>query len=142
MSQNALIEQVEKQYLKKEVPQFQVGDTVDVSTRIIEGEKERLQIFSGTVIMKKGSGINETFTVRRIVNNEGVERIFPIHSPFVARVTVRRGGENRRAKLYYLRERVGKSVRLTEKRRDKKEEGAEPTTSTSRGAKPELAASA
>ena len=139
---HGIVKQVEQSYLKQDLPQFQVGDTVDVHTRIIEGEKERIQIFSGTVIMKKGSGINETFTVRRIVNNEGVERIFPIHSPFVAKVLVRRSGENRRAKLYYLRERVGKSVRLTEKRREKKDEAAEPTTATSRGATPELAASA
>src|SRR4051794_18268226 len=113
---HGLVKQIEDAYLKKEVPQFRVGDTVDVATRIIEGEKERLQVFSGTVIMKKGTGINETFTVRRIVNNEGVERIFPIHSPFVAKVTVKRSGESRRAKLYYLRDRVGKAVRLTEKR--------------------------
>jgi len=137
---HGIVKQVEQSYLKKEVPQFQVGDTVDVATRIIEGEKERTQVFSGTVIMKKGSGINETFTVRRIVNNEGVERIFPVHSPFVAKVTVKRSGENRRAKLYYLRERVGKAVRLTEKRREKKEEGdgaAAPVSGT-----PELAGSA
>ena len=119
---NRLIETVEKNYLKAEAPQFDVGDTVDVHTRIIEGEKERIQIFSGTVIMRKGRGINETFTVRRIVNNEGVERIFPLHSPFISRVVVRRSGESRRAKLYYLRKRVGKAVRLTEKRKAKKEE--------------------
>src|SRR5256714_12723948 len=113
---NKLIEQVEQGYLKKDVPQFTVGDTVDVHTRIIEGEKERIQIFTGTVIMKKGRGINETFTVRRIVNNEGVERIFPLHSPFISKVVVKRGGETRRAKLFYLRERVGKAVKLTEKR--------------------------
>src|SRR2546430_16043843 len=113
---NKLIEQVEQGYLKKDVPQFTVGDTVDVHTRIIEGEKERIQVFSGTVIMKKGRGINETFTVRRIVNNEGVERIFPLHSPFISKVVVKRGGETRRAKLFYLRERVGKAVKLTEKR--------------------------
>src|SRR5437762_13174475 len=122
---NKILEQVEQAYLKKDVPQFQVGDTVDVHTRIIEGEKERIQVFSGTVIMKKGYGINETFTVRRIVNNEGVERIFPLHSPFISKVTVRRSGETRRAKLFYLRERVGKAVRLTEKRKiGKDEEGA------------------
>ena len=113
---NKLIETVEQGYLKKDVPQFTVGDTVDVHTRIIEGEKERIQVFSGTVIMKKGRGMNETFTVRRIVNNEGVERIFPIHSPFISKVVVKRGGETRRAKLFYLRDRVGKSVKLTEKR--------------------------
>src|SRR5437763_9634237 len=133
---NATIKYVEQSSLKKDVPQFAVGDTVDVHTRIIEGEKERIQVFSGTVIMKKGSGINETFTVRRIVNNEGVERIFPIHSPFVAKVLVRRSGENRRAKLYYLRERVGKAVRLTEKRRENKE-AAEGAAATSTSGTPE-----
>src|SRR5581483_5639464 len=120
------IETVEKNYLKAEAPQFDVGDTVDVHTRIIEGEKERIQVFSGTVIMRKGRGINETFTVRRIVNNEGVERIFPLHSPFISRVVVRRSGQSRRAKLFYLRDRVGKAVRLTEKRKGAKgEDGAE-----------------
>ena len=83
---NATIQYVEQNYLKKEVPQYEVGDTVDVHTRIVEGDKERIQVFSGTVIMKKGFGINETFTVRRIVNNEGVERIFPLHSPFITKV--------------------------------------------------------
>jgi large subunit ribosomal protein L19 len=122
---NKIIQQVEKNYLKQEVPQFRVGDTVDIHTRIVEGDKERIQVFTGTVIMKKGAGINETYTVRRIVNNEGVERIFPMHSPFVAKVVVRRSGETRRAKLFYLRDRVGKSVRLTESRKAKKEEGAE-----------------
>src|SRR6478672_2812722 len=121
---NKIIQYVEQNYLKKEVPQFKVGDSVDVHTRIIEGEKERIQVFSGTVIMRKGAGINEMFTVRRIVNNEGVERIFPVHSPFIASVTVKRSGERRRAKLFYLRDRVGKSVRLTEKRKTKKEEPA------------------
>jgi large subunit ribosomal protein L19 len=109
---NKLIQLVEKEHLKKDVPQFRVGDTVDVHTKIVEGEKERIQVFSGTVIMKKGAGMNLTFTVRRIVNNEGVERIFPIHSPFIAKVVVRRSGETRRAKLFYLRDRVGKAVRL------------------------------
>ena len=118
---NKLIQHVETQYLKKDMPQFRVGDTVDIHTRIVEGDKERIQVFSGTVIMKKGSGINETFTVRRIVNNEGVERIFPIHSPFIAKVVVRRSGETRRAKLFYLRDRVGKSVRLTESRKVRKD---------------------
>jgi large subunit ribosomal protein L19 len=132
---NKLIQHVEQPYLKKDVPQFAVGDTVDVATRIIEGEKERIQVFSGVVIMKKGAGINETFTVRRIVNNEGVERIFPLHSPFISRVTVKRSGESRRAKLFYLRQRVGKATRLTEKRKEKKDEGTETTE------KPELAAS-
>jgi large subunit ribosomal protein L19 len=126
---NKIIQQVEKNYLKQEVPQFRVGDTVDVHTRIVEGDKERIQVFTGTVIMKKGAGINETYTVRRIVNNEGVERIFPMHSPFVAKVVVRRSGETRRAKLFYLRDRVGKSVRLTESRKAKKEESSETPAS-------------
>lgn len=133
---NKILLGVEQPHLKKEVPQFAVGDTVDVATRIVEGEKERIQVFGGVVIMKKGSGINETFTVRRIVNNEGVERIFPLHSPFVSRVTVKRSGETRRAKLFYLRERVGKATRLSDKRKvGKKDEG---TTQTE---KAELAAS-
>ena len=121
---NRIIEDVEKPYLKAEPPQFDVGDTVDVHTRIVEGDKERIQVFSGTVLMRKGRGINETFTVRRLVNNEGVERIFPLHSPFIAKVVVRRGGETRRAKLFYLRDRVGKAVKLTEKRKAGKKEGA------------------
>ncbi len=116
---NALVASVETPHLKKDAPEFQVGDTVDVATRIIEGEKERIQIFSGTVIMKKGSGINETFTVRRIVNNEGVERIFPLHSPFVSKVTVKRSGETHRAKLFFLRNRIGKATRLAEVRKIK-----------------------
>src|SRR6266403_5700872 len=120
---NKILEQVEQAHLKKDIPQFRVGDTVDVHTRIVEGDKERIQVFSGTVIMKRGAGINETFTVRRIVNNEGVERVFPIHSPFIAKVVVRRSGETRRAKLFYLRQRVGKAVRLTETRKGKKEVG-------------------
>ena len=118
---NRLLALVEQPHLKKDAPVFQVGDTVDVATRIVEGEKERIQVFGGTVIMKKGSGINETFTVRRIVNNEGVERIFPLHSPFISKVTVKRSGEVRRAKLFYLRDRVGKATRLVEARKVKKE---------------------
>ena len=136
---NKFLEHVEQAYLKKDVPQFQVGDTVDVHTRIVEGDKERIQIFSGTVIVKKGRGINETFTVRRIVNNEGVERIYPKHSPFIAKLVVKRGGESRRAKLFYLRDRVGKAVRLTEKRKEKAEK---PASATVAEPKAELAATA
>jgi large subunit ribosomal protein L19 len=139
---NRIIENVEQNYLKKEAPQFEIGDTVDVHTRIIEGEKERIQVFSGTVIMRKGRGINETFTVRRIVNNEGVERIFPLHSPFISRVVVRRSGESRRAKLFYLRNRVGKAVRLTEKRKEKRETEQPASGQQQVGAQAELAASA
>jgi large subunit ribosomal protein L19 len=134
---NQILDGVEQAHLKKEQLNFQVGDTVDVATRIVEGDKERIQVFSGTVIMRKGAGINETFTVRRIVNNEGVERIYPTNSPFIASVTVKRSGERRRAKLFYLRDRVGKAVRLVEKRKIKKDEPAAKGTE-----KPELAAAA
>mgnify|MGYP006289037217 CR=1 FL=1 len=115
MSQKILAS-VEASSLKTEVPSFAIGDTVDVHTRILEGEKERIQIFNGVVIARSGSGSREMFTVRRIVAGEGVERKFPLHSPKIAKVEVKRSGVSRRAKLYYLRDRVGKSVRLREKR--------------------------
>lgn len=103
--------------IKKEVPDFQVGDTVGVHCRIVEGDKERTQIFTGTVISRRGAGVSETFTVRRIVNNEGVERTFPLHSPKVGAIDVVRSGRTRRAKLYFLRDRVGKATRLAEGRK-------------------------
>ena len=103
--------------LKKDVPDFRIGDIVNVSVRIVEGDRERVQVFTGTVIARKGGGVHETFTVRRIVNNEGVERVFPIHSPRVAGIEVVRGGRVRRAKLYYLRDRTGKATRLKEEKR-------------------------
>jgi len=105
---------VEAKHIKANPPQFDVGDIVDVHQRIVEGDKERIQIFSGTVIMVKGDGINTNFTVRRIVNNEGVERIFPLHSPKIEKLEVKRKSRVRRAKLYYLRERTGKATRLKE----------------------------
>ena len=111
---NALLAHVEAKHLKAKPPQFEVGDIVDVHQRIVEGDKERIQVFSGTVIMQKGDGINATFTVRRIVNNEGVERIFPLHSPKIEKLDVKRKSRVRRAKLYYLRERTGKATRLKE----------------------------
>lgn len=110
-----LLESVESQSLKKELPHFEIGDTVDIHCRIQEGEKVRTQVFSGTVIARKGHGINESFTVRRIVGNEGVERIFPIHSPNVLDIRPTRSGKTRRAKLYYLRGRTGKAVKLTQR---------------------------
>ncbi len=116
MSQE-LMNKVEKSSLKDEPPQFEIGDTVDVHTRILEGDKERIQVFSGTVIARSGSGTREMFTVRRIVAGEGVERKFPVHSPRVASVEVQRSSIVRRAKLYFLRDRVGKAVRLKERRR-------------------------
>ena len=119
MSQQ-LLDLVEKKCLKEEVPQFEIGDTVDVHTKILEGEKERIQIFSGTVIARSGSGTREMFVVRRIVAGEGVERKFPLHSPRIAKIEVKRSSVVRRAKLYFLRDRVGKAVRLKERRKDLK----------------------
>ena len=106
------MELVEKTSLKEVTPQFEIGDTVDVHNKILEGNKERIQVFSGTVIAKSGSGSREMFTVRRIVSGEGVDRKFPLHSPRIAKVEVKRSSVVRRAKLYFLRDRIGKSVRL------------------------------
>jgi large subunit ribosomal protein L19 len=110
-----ILEMIEKKFLKKDIPHFEIGDVVDVHCRIKEGDKERIQVFSGTVIARKGRGINETFTVRRIVDEEGVERIFPLHSPNVVDIRAVRSGKSRRAKLYYLRKRTGKAVKLAHK---------------------------
>jgi large subunit ribosomal protein L19 len=110
---NLLVE-AEKEMRKKRIPNFRVGDVVDVHIKIKEGDKERIQIFNGIVIARKGGVINETFTVRRIVQGEGVERIFPIHSPLVVNVVVKKRGKVKRAKLYYLRGRTGKSTRVRE----------------------------
>jgi large subunit ribosomal protein L19 len=109
---NPLMAHVEAKHLKAKPPEFDIGDIVDVHQRIVEGDKERIQVFSGTVIMRKGDGINANFTVRRIVNNEGVERIFPLHSPKIEKLEVKRKSRVRRAKLYYLRDRTGKATRL------------------------------
>ncbi len=119
--QHKLLDIVEKSSLRGDALSFEVGDTVDVHVRILEGDKERLQIFSGVVIAKRGSGTREMFTVRRIVAGEGVERSFPINSPKIAKLVVKRHGRVRRAKLYYLRGRTGKAVRLTERRARKNE---------------------
>ncbi len=113
----AIIKAVEKAQTKTNLPRIAVGDTVDVQVRIVEGEKERIQVFSGVVIAFQGKGLTRMMTVRRIVANEGVERVFPIHSPRIADIKVQRHGHTRRGKLYYLRERVGKSRRLRDKRR-------------------------
>ncbi len=115
MKTSELLTKVEGWYRKETAPKFDIGDQVDVHQRILEGQKERIQIFAGTVIAKRGTGMRETFTVRRIVQGEGVERTFPLHSPKVAKVDVKRTGRVRRAKLYYLRERVGKATRLRER---------------------------
>lgn len=111
-----LLKLAEEPHLRDNPLEFEIGDTVDVHTRILEGNKERIQVFSGVVIARRGSGARETFTVRRIVAGEGVERTFPVHSPKVAKLVVKRHGRVRRAKLFYLRDRVGKATRLTQRR--------------------------
>ena len=123
--QNRLIQLVEDAAVKKEVARFDIGDQVDVHQRILEGQKERVQIFNGVVIARRGEGMNAMFTVRRIVQGEGVERQFPLHSPKIAKIEVKRTGAVRRAKLYYLRHRVGKATRLRER---KGKTGAEPAS--------------
>lgn len=113
---NKLITSFETAHVKSNPPKFEIGDTVSVGVRIVEGNKTRVQPYIGVVIARRGSGTGETFTVRRIVNNEGVERIFPLHSPSLVSVEVTRHGKTRRAKLYYLRDRVGKARKLRERR--------------------------
>lgn len=113
---NPLMKLVEQDHVKSEQAPFKIGDSVDIHTKILEGDKERIQIFSGTVIARSGAGSREMFTVRRIVAGEGVERKFPLHSPRIAKIEVKRSSVVRRAKLYFLRDRVGKSVRLKESR--------------------------
>lgn len=116
MSQD-IIAAVQAGQLRTDRPEVNIGDTVDVHVRIIEGEKERIQVFSGVVMKMQNGGLEQTFTVRRIVANEGVERTFPMHSPRVAKIEIVRHGDARRAKLYYLRDRVGKKRRLRDRRR-------------------------
>lgn len=111
-----LVDLVEQPYMKEDVPSFRIGDTVKVHVKIKEGEKERVQIYEGVVIARKGKGLTETFTVRKIAYNVGVERTFPVHSPRLEKIQVVRSGKVRRAKLYYLRERTGKAARLKEVR--------------------------
>jgi large subunit ribosomal protein L19 len=120
---------VEDAAVKQQVSKFDIGDQVDVHQRILEGEKERIQVFSGVVIARRGEGMREMFTVRRIVQGEGVERVFPLHSPKIAKIEVKRTGAVRRAKLYYLRDRVGKATRL----RERKVKG--PAETTAKGKK-------
>ena len=108
------LEMISQDSVKTEIPQFDIGDTVRIDVNIREGERERIQVFEGTVIARKGSGISETFTVRRISYGVGVERVFPLHSPNVKGVTVVRKGRVRRAKLYFLRDRIGKAAKVKE----------------------------
>lgn len=111
------IKKLEMENIKQELPEFRVGDSVGVHVRIVEGDKERVQVFNGVCIGRKGSGVRETFTVRRIVAGEGVERTFHLHSPKIGTIEVSRMGKVRQAKLYYLRDRVGKATRVKERRR-------------------------
>lgn len=116
----ALLDKIESEQFRKETLRFNVGDSVKVHTKVVEGDKERIQVFAGVVIGKRGRGLNETFTVRRISYGEGVERIFPTHSPRVEKVEVERRGDVRRAKLTYLRKRVGKGATMVKEKEDTK----------------------
>ncbi len=115
----ALLDKIESEQYRKEAANFGVGDTVNVHTKVVEGDKERIQIFSGVVIGRRGHGLNATFTVRRISYGEGVERIFPLHSPRIDKVEVERKGPVRRAKLTYLRKRIGKGATLVKEKQEK-----------------------
>jgi large subunit ribosomal protein L19 len=132
---NKLMALVESTQAKPDAPEFAIGDQVEVHQEILEGQKKRIQIFSGTVIARRGEGLRETFTVRRIVQSEGVERVFPLNSPKIAKVEVKRTGRVRRAKLYYLRDRVGKATRLRE-RKAKASDGASRARQTKEAAAP------
>jgi large subunit ribosomal protein L19 len=109
---------VEASHLKSDIPEFRPGDTVRVHVKVVEGTKERIQVFQGVVIARKGGGTRETFTVRKVSSGVGVERVFPLHSPIIDRLEVVRQGRVRRAKLYYLRDRQGKAARIKERRED------------------------
>ena len=114
MSRNPAIVEIERDYIKKEVPQFKIGDTIRVNTRIIEGDKERIQAFTGTVIAKKGAGLSETFTLYRTAYGSSMDRVFMLHSPRITTIEVIRSGKVRRAKLYYLRGKTGKASKIKE----------------------------
>ncbi|WP_338208183.1 50S ribosomal protein L19 [Lactiplantibacillus paraxiangfangensis] len=118
MRQNQLIEKITNDQLRTDIPDFRAGDTVRIHARVVEGTRERIQLFEGVVIKRHGSGISETYTVRKISNGVGVERTFPLHTPRVAAIDVVRQGRVRRAKLYYLRDLHGKAARIPERRRN------------------------
>ena len=115
MASNPIIDELEKEQIRNDIPVFNPGDTVRVEVRVVEGEKTRLQAFEGNVIAKRNRGLNSSFTVRKISSGEGVERVFQTHSPLISSITVTRRGDVRRAKLYYLRDRSGKAARIREK---------------------------
>ncbi len=112
MSKHQLIQELEKEQIKQQLPDFRIGDTIRVHVRIVEGEKERTQIFTGTVIARKGTGISETFSVHRIAYGEGMERVFPLHSPRIAKIEIAKRGRVRRGKLYYIRGKSGKAAKI------------------------------
>lgn len=113
-----ILEKIDREQLRTDHPTFSVGDTVKVHTRVIEGDKERIQVYAGIVIGRKGTGVNASFTVRRVSYGEGVERVFPLHSPRIAKIQVERKGDVRRAKLNYLRSRKGKSATTVKEKSD------------------------
>ncbi len=114
------LQQIEQSFLRSDLPDFRAGDTVKIHVKVAEGDKERIQVFEGLVIARRGGGTRETFTVRKISGGVGVERVFPLHGPVIDRIEVIRRGRVRRAKLYYLRERKGKAARIDELRTDRK----------------------
>lgn len=122
---SSIIAKIEKEQSKSDIPEFRVGDTVKVHTRVVEGDKERIQLFAGIVIARKGSGLNQAFTVRKISYGEGVERVFPLHSPKVAKIEITKHGRVRRARLHYLRSRKGKSAVLVKEQGQTTQQAAE-----------------
>jgi large subunit ribosomal protein L19 len=127
MGPQQIMDRINAELTAPALPRFDIGDTIDVHCRIIEGDKERIQIFRGVFIGRKGRGVNESITVRRIVNDEGVERIFPVRSPSISKIEVVRRADTRRAKMYFLREREGRSRRLRDRRRGMKHVEGLPT---------------
>ncbi|HHN78952.1 MAG TPA: 50S ribosomal protein L19 [Phycisphaerales bacterium] len=127
MGRQQIIESINKDAIRDDFPRFDIGDTINVHQRIVEGDKERVQVYQGVLISRKGGGMHEMITVRRIVDNIGVERTWPLNSPMIAKIEVVRRGDARRAKLYFLRDRVGKSRRLRDRRRGLKHVAGEPT---------------
>lgn len=125
MSQQAILERINAQAIRSDLPMMDIGDTLNVHCRIVEGQKERIQVFQGVLISRKGGGINEMITVRRVADEVGIERTWPINSPSIAKIEVVRRADSRRAKLYFLRDRVGKSRRLRDRRRGLKHVEAE-----------------
>lgn len=120
MSKHHTIQKLEKKQLKNDVQNFHIGDTIRVHTRIIEGEKERVQVFTGTVIARKGTGVSETFSVHRVAYGEGMEKVFPLHSPRIAKIEIVKEGKVRRGKLYYLRGTTGKAAKVKGRRGQRK----------------------